>query len=37
MSLKVVIMEKNDTLRRMSESVNVLGSDVIEQTTDFLA
>lgn len=37
MSLKVVAKEKNDTLRRMSESVNIFGSDVIEQTSDFLA
>ncbi|KAI6190701.1 hypothetical protein M3Y97_00147200 [Aphelenchoides bicaudatus] len=37
MNLKVVAKRKNDTMRRVSESVNVFGSDVIEQTSDFLA
>lgn len=37
MSLKVVVKEKNETLRRISESVSVQGSDVIEHTSDFLA
>lgn len=37
MSLKVVAKMKNEGLRRMSESVNMFGSEVIEQTSDFLA
>jgi hypothetical protein len=37
MTLKVVAKIKNEGMRRMSESVNMFGSEVIEQTSDFLA
>jgi len=37
MFLKVIAKEKQETVRRVSESVNLFGTEVLEQSSDFLA